>query len=144
MELAGTAVSSVGAGGTSDIATVTGQAAANIALSPMLQWQEGYYRGYFLLTLTPEQALAQFYGSPSVATRNSWDLPLANFTMAAGANHIMRPIGGGSVEAGVARGGETKPTNLTLNTDFGKWEVVGFEMMFLYVKTLMLRVLRMD
>lgn len=27
-----------------------------------LQWQDGYYRGYFLLSLDPEKAVAQFYG----------------------------------------------------------------------------------
>lgn len=65
----------------------------------MLQWQDGYYRGYFLLTVTPEKLEARYYGSPSVASRNSWDLPLANFTVVAGENKLARPVAGGSVEA---------------------------------------------
>ncbi len=70
-------------------------------------------------------------GSPSVATRNSWDLPLANFTVLAGKNHLSRPVAGGNVEAGFVRGGKTTGTNVTLETTSGKWDVVGFEKMFL-------------
>jgi alkaline phosphatase D len=70
-------------------------------------------------------------GSPSVATRNSWDIPLANFTVKAGANHLQRPIAGGRVESGALRGGTVKHTNLTLDTDTGKWKVIGFDKMFI-------------
>jgi alkaline phosphatase D len=66
-----------------------------------------------------------------VATRNSWDLPLANFTVSAGQNHLSRPVAGGNVEAGFVRGGKTTGTNVTLNTDTNKWEVIGFETMYL-------------
>ena len=66
-----------------------------------------------------------------MATRNPWDLPLANFTMLAGENRIPRPVGSGNVEAGILRGGTTTATNLTLNTETGKWDVVGFETMYL-------------
>ena len=94
-------------------------------------WQEGYYRGYFILGLTPEKATAQFFGSPSVATRNAWDIPLANFTVVAGENHLQRPIGGGVAESGALRGGEIKHTNLTYNTETKEWDVVGFDRMFI-------------
>lgn len=70
-------------------------------------------------------------GSPSVATRNAWDIPLANFTVEANANHLARPIAGGKVESGAIRGGEVKHSNCTLNTETGEWKVVGFEKMFL-------------
>ena len=113
-------------------------------------WQEGYYRGYYILNVTPKEVTAQFYGkpnrlvegpmeltvmfqlgSPSVATRNPWDLPLANFTAVSGDNHLQRPIAGGQVESGAVKFGEVKHTNLTLNTETGKWEVIGFDKMYL-------------
>lgn len=70
-------------------------------------------------------------GCPSVATRNGWDLPLANFSIVAGGNHLERPIAGGKVESGALRDGQVKHSNLTLNTNTGKWEVIGFEKMYL-------------
>lgn len=70
-------------------------------------------------------------GSPSVATQNSWDLPLANFTVKAGDNHLQRPVAGGQVESGALRGGKVKHTNLTLDTDSGDWKVIGFNKMYL-------------
>ena len=70
-------------------------------------------------------------GCPTVATRNGWDIPLANFTVLAGDNHLSRPVGGGQVESGYLQGGEVKNTNLTLNTNTGDWEVIGFDQMFI-------------
>ncbi|UNI16910.1 Alkaline phosphatase [Purpureocillium takamizusanense] len=130
VEFAGTAVTSSGQKG--PIEPAAGDYARGmIARNDEMQWQEGYYRGYFILTVAPDQATAQFYGSPSVATRNSWDIPLANFTVKAGTNHLARPIAGGKVESGAIRGGEVKHTNLTLNTDTKEWKVIGFEKMFI-------------
>ena len=80
-----------------------------------------------LQRLTPSFLL----GSPSVATANAWDLPLANFTVASGKNHLSRPVGGGNVEAGFLRGGKTTGTNVTLNTETGKWDTVGFDTMYI-------------
>lgn len=56
---------------------------------------------------------------------------MANFTVASGENHLSRPVGGGSVESGVLRGGQTADTNLTLNTETGEWDVVGFDVMYI-------------
>jgi alkaline phosphatase D len=70
-------------------------------------------------------------GSPSVASRNAWDLPLANFTVLAGKNHLSRPVAGGNVEAGFLRGGTTTGTNITLNTETGGWEAIGFDTMYI-------------
>lgn len=70
-------------------------------------------------------------GSPSVASRNAYDLPLANFTVLAGDNRLSRPVAGGSVESGSLRGGEVEHTNLTLNTETGEWDIVTFEQMYL-------------
>lgn len=70
-------------------------------------------------------------GCPSVATRNGWDLPLANFTVLSGDDHLERPIAGGEVESGAVRFGETKHTNLTYNTETKEWDIIGFEKMYL-------------
>ncbi|SPO06053.1 related to alkaline phosphatase D precursor [Cephalotrichum gorgonifer] len=129
VEFAGTAVSSSGYDG--PIEPNAGNTSRDlIRLNEEMMWQEGYYRGYFRLAITKEEVKAHFYGSPSVATRNSWDLPLANFTVASGANHLSRPIAGGKAESGAIRFGEIVHTNLTLNTDTGKWEVIGFDQMY--------------
>ncbi|KAG6353311.1 hypothetical protein INS49_007552 [Diaporthe citri] len=129
VEFAGTAVSSTGNRGL--ILDTQADAQVVVEENESLQWQDGYYRGYFILSLTPERATAQYFGSPSVATRNSWDLSLANFTKEAGSNRLTRPVAGGTVEAGFLRGGETVHTNLTLNTETGEYEVIGFETMHL-------------
>ncbi|PHH77387.1 hypothetical protein CDD82_3545 [Ophiocordyceps australis] len=96
-----------------------------------MQWQEGWYRGYFVLTVSPDAATAQYFGTPSVATRNSWDISLANFTIRAGQNRLERPVAGGVVESGALRGGRVRHSNLTLNTDTRDYKVVGFDKMYL-------------
>lgn len=75
-------------------------------------------------------------GSPSVASRNPFDISLANFTVKAGANHLARTNGsvvavGGRVESGALQRGPTTPTNLTLNTITGLWNITGIEQMFI-------------
>jgi alkaline phosphatase D len=107
------------------------EAQYRVGNNSVLQWQDGYYRGYISLSVKPDSVVARFYGSPSVATRNSWDIPLANFTVRSGENKLARPVGGGSVESGSLRGGKTKPTNLTLNTDSLKWDIVGYDQMYI-------------
>ncbi|KAI0164955.1 alkaline phosphatase-like protein [Xylariaceae sp. FL1272] len=129
VEFAGTAVSSGGQDGPIDFARL--QAQYRIGNNTELQWQEGYYRGYIFLSVKPDVVEARYYGSPSVASRNSWDLPLANFTVLSGENKLKRPIAGGSVEAGALQTGETKPTNLSLNTDTFEWDVIGYDQMYL-------------
>jgi alkaline phosphatase D len=55
---------------------------------------------------------------------------LANFTVKAGANHLDRSVAGGRVESGALQRGNVVPTNVTLNTENGTWNVTGFEQMF--------------
>ncbi|KAK4127309.1 alkaline phosphatase-like protein [Parathielavia appendiculata] len=129
VEFAGTAVSSSGQSG--PILAAREKARSQVEANQVLQWQEGYFRGYFLLAVGEKAVTAQYFGSPSVATRNSWDLPLANFTVSAGENHLSRPVAGGNVEAGFLRGGKTTGTNVTLNTDTFQWETIGFETMYI-------------
>lgn len=78
-----------------------------------------------------EQELTWITGSPTVATRNSWDLPLANFTVDHGDNHLARPVADGRVESGALKEGEVRHSNLTMDTETGEWEVVGFDTMYL-------------
>ena len=66
-----------------------------------------------------------------MATRNPFEVSLANFTVQAGANHLDRNVAGGSVESGALQRGKTVPTNLTLNTEAGTWNVTGFDQMFI-------------
>ncbi|KAB8072439.1 PhoD-like phosphatase-domain-containing protein [Aspergillus leporis] len=127
VEFAGTAVSSSGFGGTISSAEAN---AATYAGNEALQWNEGYYRGYFELRLRQDEVEAKYFGCPTVATRNSWEIPLANFTVKHGDHHLARPIAGGQVEAGFMHNGELKHSNLTLNTETGEWQVIGFDQMF--------------
>ncbi|EDU49515.1 phosphodiesterase/alkaline phosphatase phoD [Pyrenophora tritici-repentis Pt-1C-BFP] len=85
--------------------------------------------------ISPEELNAQYFGSPSVASRNPFDVSPANFTVKAGANHLQRSNGtvvatDGHVESGALQRGPTMPTNTTLNTATGEWDVTGFEKMF--------------
>ncbi|KAF4499637.1 alkaline phosphatase [Fusarium agapanthi] len=131
-EFAGTAVSSWGTSGLKSIEPDAGKLSRKaIAENKELFWQEGYYRGYFHLLVTPKNVSAQFFGSPSIATHNAWEIPLANFTVFAGDNHIHRPKDGVQAESGALKFGQIKHTNLTLNTETGVWKVQGFDKMYL-------------
>ncbi|KAF5712608.1 alkaline phosphatase [Fusarium mundagurra] len=131
-EFAGTAVSSWGTSGLKSIEPDAGKMSRKaIAENKELFWQEGYYRGYFHLSVTPKNVSAQFFGSPSIATHNAWEIPLANFTVFTGDNHIYRPKGGVQAESGALKSGKIKHTNLTLNTETGLWKVQGFDKMYL-------------
>ena len=147
VEFAGTAVTSTGRAGPIE-PNAGNYSRGMVKRNDEMMWQEGYYRGYFRLAVTTEQVTAQFYGtfkscyrkyrlvlthfagSPSVATRNSWDLPLANFTVESGANHLARPIADGRAESGALKlEGEILHSNLSMNTETGEWKVIGFEQM---------------
>jgi len=131
VEFAGTAVSSTGYGSGRSIANSSDRSAALVRDNKELQWTEGYYRGYYELHISPDALTARYYGSPSVATRNPFEVSLANFTVKAGANHLDRNVAGGRVESGALQRGNTVPTNLTLNTLTGIWNVTGFNTMFI-------------
>lgn len=70
-------------------------------------------------------------GCPTVATRNPYEISLANFTVKHNANHLQRPVGGGSVQSGVLKDGKTALTNLTLDTSTGKYLYTNFSQMFI-------------
>ena len=61
VEFAGTAVTSTGNRG--PIEPTAGDAARGmIRRNEEMFWQEGYYRGYFVLSITPEKIDAEFFG----------------------------------------------------------------------------------
>ncbi|BCS17507.1 alkaline phosphatase D family protein [Aspergillus puulaauensis] len=129
VEFAGTAVSSTGL---STVSREHGEQKANsYNINPELKWVEGYYRGYFELHLRQEQAEARYFGCPTVATRNSWELPLANWTVKHSESHLQRPLAGGVVEAGFVQEGKLKHSDVSLNTETGEWKAVRFDQMFL-------------
>ncbi|KAH7074144.1 PhoD-like phosphatase-domain-containing protein [Paraphoma chrysanthemicola] len=131
VEFAGTAVSSTGYGSGRSIANSSARSAGLVRDNRELQWAEGYYRGYYELHISPDELNARYYGSPSVATRNPFEVSLANFTVKSGENHLQRNVAGGRVESGALQRGSTVPTNLTLNTLSRTWNVTGFNQMFI-------------
>lgn len=60
MEFAGTAVSSTGV--RKPLSGSDADARARVEGSPSLQWQDGYYRGYFLLSVGKDKIETQFFG----------------------------------------------------------------------------------
>jgi hypothetical protein len=92
-----------------------------------LQWSEGWYRGYFELHITKEKIDAQFFGNPSLQTRNGYEVSLANFTVANGANRLSRPVAGGLVEDGALKDGDISMSKLTYDTNTGKYFVHDYK-----------------
>jgi alkaline phosphatase D len=146
VEFAGTAVSSSGFGGT--IASANKKSTGLVRDNKELQWSEGYYRGYYELQISPTEMTANYFGTspasmsstqpsnyyigcPTVATRNPFEISLANFTVLAGANHLQRSVANGSVESGALQRGNVHMTNLTLNTESRTWNVTAFNQMFI-------------
>lgn len=60
---------------------------------------------------------------PTIVTRNSMEISLANFTVKSGENRLQRPIAGGKVESGSLKGGVVMQTNATNDTSTGMWSV---------------------
>jgi alkaline phosphatase D len=127
VEFAGSAVSSPCPYG-QNITLAFGNAASKalVAANPELQWQDLYYRGYFELEIGYDAVQASFFGLPTIATRNGWEISLANFTVKSGENRLHRTgeaVAGGVVESGTLQRGKTSGTNLTHDTNTGKYFV---------------------
>lgn len=130
VEFAGTAVSSPSpAGANTSIAVGNLASQRLISDNQELQWSELYYRGYFELSITPQETKAQYFGLPTLLTTNGYEISLANFSVKSGENRLSRAaggVGGGSVENGALKGGKTVPTNLTHDVVGKTWEVRNF------------------
>ncbi|KAL7624118.1 hypothetical protein AAE478_005675 [Parahypoxylon ruwenzoriense] len=125
VEFAGSAVSSPSPAG-QNISIEAAFAASEwmTAANAELQWQDFYYRGYYELTISQEKVDAAFFGVPTTAVRNGYEIPLANFTVLAGENRLHRTNGSpavGGVENGSLKGGKPTLSNLTHDTETGKW-----------------------
>lgn len=126
VEFAGSAVSSpCPAGQNITLANANIGSAWLTAANRELQWQDLYYRGYYELSIGYDAMNASYFGVPTIATRNGYEISLANFTVKAGANKLDRDaagvVGGGVVESGSLKGGKASGTNLTHDTASGKW-----------------------
>jgi alkaline phosphatase D len=129
VEFAGSAVTSpcpYGANISLELANTA--STALVAANSELQWSDIYYRGYFELKISHEKVDAQFFGLPTVVSRNGYEISLANFTVPAGQNKLARPVAGGVVESGSVKGGKRVQTNATLDTGSGEWFVSAFNM----------------
>ncbi|MCJ1323808.1 hypothetical protein MMC10_000469 [Thelotrema lepadinum] len=129
VEFAGTAVSSPSpAGQNTTIAAANLGSQALIASNRELQWSELYYRGYYELHITPDDVKTQYFGMPTIVTKNPYEISLANFTVQSGENKLQRDptVGGGVVENGALKGGKTVGTNLTHNVMNGSYFISDF------------------
>lgn len=100
-----------------------------VASNRELQWQDVYYRGYFELNVGHDALHASYFGMPTIATRNGYEISLANFTVLSGANKLMRSngvVGGGVVESGSLKYGTVTGTNATNDTATGQYFISNF------------------
>jgi alkaline phosphatase D len=91
-----------------------------------LQWQDIYYRGYYELSISYTSINASFFGIPTTTIKQGYEVSLANFTVFAGENKLHR-LSGASVapivESGSVKSGQVVSTNLTHDTETGKYFV---------------------
>lgn len=130
VEFAGTAVSSPSpAGQNISLANANLISGLLTGVNIELQWQELYYRGYYELNVGYDAVQASFFGLPTIATRNGYEISLANFTVLSGANKLQRTngaTGGGVAESGSLKYGKIVQTNATNDTATGKYFVSSF------------------
>lgn len=130
VEFAGSAVTSPSPLG-QNVSLVEGNTMAGYltAMNPELQWQDLYYRGYFELTIGYDSVQAAYFGVPEPRTRNGYEVSLANFTVKAGENRLHRygavTTPSGKAESGSLQRGSVTPTNLTHDTQTGRYFVYG-------------------
>ena len=67
VEFAVTAVSSTGHSG--PLTRSDSVAKELVGKTPVLQWQDGYYRGYFLLSVGKDKLESQYYGESAMMSR---------------------------------------------------------------------------
>lgn len=124
VEFAGTGVSSPSPLG-EDVSMMDANNGSShyVAANPELQWQEAYYRGYYEMRVSHKSVNATYFGTPTLLNRNPNEIPLANFSVAVGANKLTRPIANGIVESGALKDGMRMVTNITNDTSVagGRW-----------------------
>lgn len=132
VEFAGSAVSSPCPYGQNiTLARANTASSALVAANRELQWQDLYYRGYYEIEIGYDAVYAKYFGLPSIATRNGFEIPLANFTVLNGANKLDRSQGGvagGKAESGYLKGGVITGGNVTIDTATGSWFVSSYQL----------------
>ncbi|KAI5834905.1 hypothetical protein K523DRAFT_292741 [Schizophyllum commune Tattone D] len=103
VEFAGTAVTSGSSFGSLSPAAADNRSAVLVAANAPLQWSEGYYRGFFTLTISPEWMNATYYAMRNISYANLDSFASANFSVKAGENRLTRPVAGGAVKAGALK-----------------------------------------
>ncbi|TRM56429.1 PhoD-like phosphatase-domain-containing protein [Schizophyllum amplum] len=86
-----------------DPTTGAGALGVELLSNTALQWSEGYYRGFFTLTVSPEWMNATYYAMENITYANVDGFSSANFTVRAGENKLSRPVAGGDVRAGALK-----------------------------------------
>jgi alkaline phosphatase D len=125
VEFAGTAVTSGSSFGSVTAEEADEISAQLVATNVDLQWSEGFYRGFFTLTITADHLNASYYAMQNISklAGNSWHQPeglteltgnfnldafnSATFTVNAGENKLARPVAGGEVLAGALKSNST-------------------------------------
>ena len=130
VEFAGSAVSSPCPYGQNITLKLANSASSLLVASNReLQWQDLYYRGYYEIRISYDAVSASFFGLPTIATRNGYEISLANFTVLNGANKLLRTNGvvaGGMAESGALKLGKITQTNTTNDTATGKYFISTF------------------
>ncbi|KAG7092318.1 hypothetical protein E1B28_008679 [Marasmius oreades] len=106
VEFAGTAVTSGSSlSGIQSTADAMSRQFVDTGANLDLQWSEGFFRGFFTLTIDPHTLKASFYGMKNISFPNLGATLIAEFVVEAGANKLKRPVGGGvvNVKAGALK-----------------------------------------
>lgn len=84
------------------------------------------------LSVGKDSVDAAYFGLPTIATRNGYEISLANFTVAYGANKLTRTtdgvVGGGVAESGSLRSGVVTGNNITNDTATGQYFVSSYNL----------------
>lgn len=132
VEFAGSAASSPGPYGQNiTLSTANNYSSLLAAANPELQWQDLYYRGYYEIGVSKEAVHTSFFVMPTIATRNGYEISLANFTILSGANKLL--ISGNVVARGVAESGSLKygtisGGNVTNDTASGQYFISNYNL----------------
>ncbi|PMD44910.1 hypothetical protein L207DRAFT_551834 [Hyaloscypha variabilis F] len=100
------------------------------AANQELQWQDLYYRGYYEISVAKDAVHASFFGMPTIATRNGYEISLANFTVLSGQNRLQRTNGvvaGGLAESGSLKYGSIFGANVTNDTATGRHFISSYQ-----------------
>jgi alkaline phosphatase D len=100
------------------------------AANQELQWQDLYYHGYYEISVAKDAVHASFFGMPTIATRNGYEISLANFTVLSGQNRLQRTNGvvaGGLAESGSLKYGSIFGANVTNDTATGRHFISSYQ-----------------